>query len=530
MCDVILIADNGIDTFSATNPLRLTLDGHPANIQVVRNFISNGGKVVPPIAGDGLYSWESAPKLNGIYLYNFLTNQGIKTALINNFEKERETFKKMAATKPKVVAISTTFMVSRQTVFNLVSEVKAICPEAKVVIGGPLVYISWLIVQRAPEDPLYNSEETRQQYLFFDSTGDQSDLYIISNLGHTLLGRAVHSIIAGNDAWRSIPNTAHLVGGNYLFADRIDDISDHKDIPIDWASLPENLFTNGVLPMRASVGCPYRCNFCNFNKDPRLTYIKPLDDLIAELKAVQARGIKYVWFVDDNFRLGKRDLEKVCQRFIDEGISLGWMTLIRPEVLKDVDLGLLKQAGCREVQMGLESADQRMLDYMNKQSDPNVNEEVIRRLITAGINCSCYFIFGYPGETDESLSKTTDFIKRLEKQDGPGFFNWSIYPFLLAPFSPVYDHRSEHDLDGYLQRWTHKTMSSEEAKQHLLHAFMAIDQSGPIYRGDNLDLLNALPAKQGRAFLATRHRLEKMGLSKELNNEIAFQAFSQFFN
>ena len=46
MSDVILIADSGVDSFSATNRLRLNLDGHPANIQVARNFVENGGKVV----------------------------------------------------------------------------------------------------------------------------------------------------------------------------------------------------------------------------------------------------------------------------------------------------------------------------------------------------------------------------------------------------------------------------------------------------------------------------------------------------
>ena len=483
VCEVILIADNGADSLSGSNPLRLDLDGYPANIQVVSNFVEHGGKIVPPIIGDNVSSWESAPKLNGIFLYNYLVKQGIKTALINNFQREREKFKRLAETKPKVIAISTTFMIYRQSVVQLAAEVKALCPDAKVIVGGPFVNFSWRIKQRAEEDPLYAREEIKNQFLFFDSDKDPVDLYIVSALGENLLCDAVRSIIAGDNTWRSLPNTGHIKDDKYVFTERIDDITGRQEVPIEWANLPDEIFSSEVVPIRASVGCPYSCNFCNFNKDSRLTYVKPLDQLIDELKAVQARGAKYVWFVDDNFRLGKRDLDAVCRRIIDEGISLQWMTLVRPEALKDVDLDLLLKAGCREVQMGIESADTRVLGNMNKQSNPALNEDIIKRLMTAGINCSCYFIFGYPGETQKSIAITAAFIKRLEDHNGAGFFNWSLYPFLLAPFSYVYDNRADHGLDGYLQQWQHETMDSETVKKELLRTFMLLDKSSPYLQG-----------------------------------------------
>jgi radical SAM superfamily enzyme YgiQ (UPF0313 family) len=246
--------------------------------------------------------------------------------------------------------------------------------------------------------------------------------------------------------------------------------------------------------------------------------------LIVELKAVQARGARYVWFVDDNFRLGKRDIENVCRRILDEGIQLEWMTLIRSEVLKDADLSLLKQAGCREVQMGLESADQTMLERMNKQSDPELNEAVIERIMAAGIHCSCYFLFGYPGETKESVATTAAFIQRLEKHQGPGYFNWSLYPFLLAPFSPIYDSREESDLEGYLLEWSHETMDSEAVKKHLLSVYMMLDNSGQIYRDDNVQMFDELTDKN--AFMIARHKLEKLKLSKQLDNDMAYKILS----
>jgi len=529
MCDVILIADSGVDSLSASNPLRLVLDGYPANIQVVRNFVEHGGKVVPPIAGDNECSWESAPKLNGIYLYNYLTKRGVRTALINNFQKEQQRFIHLASQHPKVVAISTTYLIQRTAIFHLVAEVRQSCPDAIIVVGGPFVELSWRIFERSGRDPLYNTEDVKQQFLFFNAKRDPADLYVISPLGEDTLYDIIQHVLAGNELWRSQPNTARAAEGQYQFSHRVDDVTGYKETPIDWQSLPDEIFAHKVVPVRASMGCPHRCNFCSFNKDHRLTHIKPLDSLIDELKAIQERGVKYIWFVDDNFRLGKNDLESVCRRFVDEEISLEWMCLMRPETLKDVDLTLLKQAGCREVQMGLESADPGVLSNMNKQSDPALNERVIKDLISAGINCAGYFIFGYPGETDKSIEATVAFIKRLEEHDGPGHLNWSLFPFLLGPFSPIFDQRGEHDLDGYMQEWRHQTMDSDMARRHILQAFMALDNSGPIYRGDNLDQLSALSNQQCRLFLRTRHDLERLKVNRRLDNKIAIEMFAAVF-
>jgi len=530
MCDVILIADSGVDSLSASNPLRLALDGYPANIQVVRNFVEHGGKVVPPVAGDNECSWESAPKLNGIYLYNYLTGRGVRTALVNNFQKEQEDFIRLAGQHPRVVAISTTYLIYREAIFQLVAAVRQSCPDAVIVVGGPFVELSWRIFERSGKDPLYNTEDIKRQFLFFSAEDDPADIYVISPLGEDTLYALVQSVIADDQSWRNQPNTAQVVNNQYRFSKRIDDVTGYRETPIDWLNLPEEVFAHRVVPVRASMGCPYRCHFCSFNKDHRLTHIKPLDSLIDELKVIQERGAKYVWFVDDNFRLGKNDIEAVCRRFVDEDVSLEWMCLIRPETLKDVDLKLLKQAGCREVQMGLESADPGILSNMNKQSNPALNERVIKDMISAGINCACYFIFGYPGETDKSIATTVAFIKRLEEHDGPGQFHWSLFPFLLGPFSPIFDQRGEYDLGGYMQEWRHQTMDSAMARRHIFEAFMALDNSGPIYRGDNLDQLSSLSNQRSRLFLKTRHDLERLKMTNQLDNKIAFEMFAAVFS
>ena len=105
--DAILIADSGEDSLSGTNPLRLSLDGRTAYIQVILNYLEHQGQIVSPIGGDGKMSWSSAPKLNGIFLLSYLTKRNFDVELVNSYYDERDHFSSLLQQTPRVAIIST---------------------------------------------------------------------------------------------------------------------------------------------------------------------------------------------------------------------------------------------------------------------------------------------------------------------------------------------------------------------------------------------------------------------------------------
>ena len=346
--DAIIISDSGEDSLSGTNPLRLKLDGRHASIQVVLNYLEHQGQVVLPIEGDGTTSWSSAPKLNGIYLLSYLTRHKFDVELIDSYYEERDSFCRLLQHAPRVVIISTTFIHNKQTLRKLIDDIRSLAPDIFIIVGGPFIYSSYLMLQRSHEQH-YETESAKDDFLFLNNNDPSVDLYIISLRGEQILCEAV-TRIKHNRPIDNLPNSARLVGKTYSFTKRIDDISNAGDIFIDWKSLPDTIFKSDVVPMQASNGCPYRCTFCNFTKDRRVMFIKPIDQLIAELKAVSGRGVRYVWFTDDNFRLGSGNLKSVCQRFVDEDLQIHWMSFIQASTLKNIDAELLRRSGCIEVQ------------------------------------------------------------------------------------------------------------------------------------------------------------------------------------
>ena len=477
--DAVIIADCEVSSLSGSNPLKLSIEGRPADIQVVLNYITNSGDI-SALTGKGRASWASAPKLNGIYLLGFLREKNFSVALINNYFQEKDRFCHLLKENPRIVIISTTFIHSKKELRRLVDDIRTLAHDIIIIVGGPFIYSSYLIREKSCE-PQYSTAEIKDDFVFQQRGEPSVDLYIISIKGEKILAEALRRIRRGIPI-DDLPNTARFIGGTYQFSQRVNDVSRTENFSIEWKTLPSTIFETGVISTQASVSCKYRCAFCNVVKDDRLMYIRPLDQLMTDLKKVADRGIRYVWFLDDNFRLGKRDLNAVSRRLVDEDLGISWMSFIRADTLRNVDFELLRRSGCRELQIGVESADANILRNMNKASDPELYAEVIRELLHAGINCSCYFIFGFPGETDETISRTIEFMKNLESQSLDGVLSWSIYPFILAPLSPIYgvQMRQKYGLSGYAHHWEHGTMNSKQAREHILRAFLEIEKHDPI--------------------------------------------------
>lgn len=527
--EIFIIADSGEGSLSGTNPLRFNLGGQLGTIQTVKNYFTNQGEIKNFSPDQNHPAWASAPKLNGLFLHSHLRRHGFKPILANDFEQFKAKVRP-AHRSHKIIVISTTFIYNKATLNNLLAQIKTLVPDSTIIVGGHFVYFSYLLNQKQ-SDPSYDTESPRTDFLFLENEESLADYFITDRHGHQTLIHLLSRCIARQSA-AGLANIALVQGGAPVFSEQVEEPLNPDNLKIDWDSLPDWVFESGVVPMQASVGCPHRCAFCNFVKDHRFNSIKPLDDLIQEMQDVIRRGARYIWFSDDNFRLGKKDITAVCQRILAEGINVRWQSFIRASTLQGVDFQLLKQAGCIEVQIGLESADELILENMNKKATPALYAEVVKGLLQAGINCSCYFIVGFPGETSDSVARTLQFIKEIESPEAEGFLSWSIFPFMLSPLSPIYEPRQKarYGLDGYMLNWKHGTMDSDQAMKHVKQMFFALENSGPIFRADNLDLLHSLCPKTRKTFIKLRQALTKKSLKGEVADPAAiFQELDEIF-
>ena len=188
-------------------------------------------------------------------------------------------------------------------------------------------------------------------------------------------------------------------------------------------SLSSYLSPGFILPYSASSGCYWnRCSFCPeraeenpYRPVPAATVIRDLHDLSAITRPA------LVHLLDNAVS------PKLMEALTENPPGPPWYGFARLTAhLTDPDFCRgLKQSGCRMLQLGLESGDQKVLDSLNKGIDLEIAAAALRSLKKAGIATYVYLLFGTAAETRREAEKTLNFT--AAHSDLIGFLNLAIF-------------------------------------------------------------------------------------------------------
>lgn len=161
--------------------------------------------------------------------------------------------------------------------------------------------------------------------------------------------------------------------------------------------------------MYTSKGCPFNCMFCNVSKSK--LKLKSVDRIMEEIDYLKKNyDIRTISFFDESFTIDRRRLEEFCRRI--KGYNIKWYCNTRTNLVDPGMLKMMREAGCRAISFGVESGSQKILDNVSKGITPEQSANAIRWAYRAGIKMHCSFIFGLPGETEETIMETLRFVKK----------------------------------------------------------------------------------------------------------------------
>lgn len=189
-----------------------------------------------------------------------------------------------------------------------------------------------------------------------------------------------------------------------------------------------------VTTVFTSRGCPYACAFCDKSVFGSHWRARSADHVLGELdEIVHKYGIRSVIFYDDLFTVDSRRVTAICEGILRRGYPLDWKCEGRVN-LADLELmKLMKRAGCSMIAYGVESGNQKGLDYLRKRTTPDQALKAFELTHRAGIRSMAYFILGIPTETYADAIRTINFAKQLRAT----YAQFSV----LSPFygTPVYE-------------------------------------------------------------------------------------------
>src|SRR5439155_17502407 len=192
------------------------------------------------------------------------------------------------------------------------------------------------------------------------------------------------------------------------------------------------------ITVQTSRGCPHKCEFCasSILLTPRYK-LKPVEKVIAEVRAIKAIWPRpFIEFADDNSFVHYEHYKQLLRELAKE--DLRWFTEADINVAKDDELlGLMRDSGCQQILIGLESPRKASLDRLETNSNWKLRqqdryEQAIAKIQSCGITVNGCFNLGLDGDTPEVFDDVLHFVR------DSGLYEVQITFLTAFPGTPLY--------------------------------------------------------------------------------------------
>jgi radical SAM superfamily enzyme YgiQ (UPF0313 family) len=221
-----------------------------------------------------------------------------------------------------------------------------------------------------------------------------------------------------------------------------------------YAKSPDGLYDLGEAPMprfdlldpekynritvQTSRGCPHKCDFCasSILLTPKYK-LKPVAKVMAEIHAIKRIWPRpFIEFADDNSFVHRGHYKELLRELAKE--NLRWFTETDIDVARDDELlGLMRDSGCQQILIGLESPRRASLDGVETNGNWKLRQQdkyrgAITKIQSYGVTVNGCFILGLDGDTPEVFDEVFNFVK------DSGLYEVQITFMTPFPGTPLY--------------------------------------------------------------------------------------------
>jgi anaerobic magnesium-protoporphyrin IX monomethyl ester cyclase len=343
------------------------------------------------------------PPLGLLYIASSLREAGVEIKLIDQLgEKvlDENLLRRVEKYAPDVVGLSMMTWQAEKAA-KLAAMIKEKLPDTHIVFGGVHATL--------------NVERMMRKYSQIDSTivgeGELSMIELVKALEH-------------RDSIQTVSGIYYRENGKIKRGAPRQLITDLDSLPppaidlikADWYGHVEGLWWPRVASLVSSRGCPFSCTFCCCSQFAgRKWRSRTPENVVDEIENLLAVGFKTIFFVDDCFTLNKKRILQICRLIKKRRLEFSWLCEGRVDQVDYQTIRSMVTSGCKLIYLGVESANQRILDLYRKRITPEMGIQAAKTSRKAGMDIILgTFIVGAPGETMSEVQNTIDFSMKLD--------------------------------------------------------------------------------------------------------------------
>ncbi|MFH1492671.1 MAG: radical SAM protein [Candidatus Omnitrophota bacterium] len=235
--------------------------------------------------------------------------------------------------------------------------------------------------------------------------------YCVLGEGEVTLSELLRCLRDKTDA-REVEGICFKKNGKIVNTPRREFISDINTIPHPaWDLLDIDRYKNHsihvmagqAVGIMASRGCPFNCSFCASALlwKNRVRFRDPQDIIFEIEQIVNNYRIDKFHFYDDNFLLKKDFVFSLCEEILKKKLQIFWVCLGRISLIESYPdlLDIMYKAGCRGIELGIESYDDEVLEKIRKKESTEHIPRVFNLLKEKNISPLMLLMTFNPGET-----------------------------------------------------------------------------------------------------------------------------------
>ncbi len=175
----------------------------------------------------------------------------------------------------------------------------------------------------------------------------------------------------------------------------------------------------GAYPVQTKRGCAHDCLYCSYVRIEGGRYrlrapAEVADEIEAACERLGADPPPAFEIVDSTFDDPPGHAEEICRAIAARGLRVRLRTMgVNPGQVSAGLLDLMRRAGFAQVDCTPDSASPRMLASLRKNFDRAALERAAGALGEAGMPTMWFFLLGGPGEDEDTLRETFDFVDRF---------------------------------------------------------------------------------------------------------------------
>jgi radical SAM superfamily enzyme YgiQ (UPF0313 family) len=396
------------------------------------------------------------PPLSLSYLASVLKREGIEVKILDFLVTQYHPGKlrrELEEYRPQLVGV-TCVTLNYPIARRMLKVCKAFDPHVFTAIGGPHV--------------TFALEETLFQSPWIDA--------IVIGEGERTLVELARAVAEDKDI-HLVPGIAFVDGGTVVKTSPQAPIENLDQLPLPARELlPMARYRALGTPCTVitSRGCPFSCIFCSGRRmfGPKVRFRSP-GLVVDEIEKLQRDfGLAKINIVDDTFTLNHNHTQAVCEEMLRRNLKIKWSVFARVDRISQDLAQLMNRAGCEWVLFGVESADEGILKTIRKGFTPDEVRRGVKIAAEAGINVFNSFIFGLPGESQDTALKSLAFGDELYHKYGAKYGFHMLSPL---PGTELYERAKDYGIRILSRNWARynanepitetATMSTEMVKE-----------------------------------------------------------------